>query len=77
MMHLKTNEAGFGTPVDIERCRAVDIGVQDYAECLRSGPNTCKFAVPFGYCFLCHHPMLDVIIHQTYAARQAGSHTRH
>jgi hypothetical protein len=43
---------------DFKRCRTFDIGIAGYAECLCSGPNMCRHAVPFGYTFLCHHPRL-------------------
>jgi len=47
---------------EIEGCRVMPIGVKDFAECLLPGPNTCSYALPFGYCFLCHHPKLSDII---------------
>lgn len=49
----------------IENCRVVEIGVDKYAECLKQGPSTCSYAMPFGYCFLCKHPRLDEIIENT------------
>ena len=49
----------------IENCRAVEIGVEKFAECLQPGPSTCSHALPFGYCFLCGHPRLDEIIENT------------
>jgi len=50
---------------DIENCRAVEIGAENFAECLQQGPCTCAHALPFGYCFLCQHPRLDEIIENT------------
>lgn len=49
----------------IEKCRVSEIGVENYAECLQRGPNTCPHALPFGYCFLCRHPRLDQIMENT------------
>ena len=49
----------------IKNCRAVEIGIEKFAECLQQGPSTCSYAVPFGYCFLCKHPRLDEIIENT------------
>jgi hypothetical protein len=49
----------------IENCRVLEIGVEKYAECLKQGPRTCSYALPFGYCFLCKHPRLDEIIENT------------
>ena len=39
-------------------CRTLDIGLDGFAECPRVGPSACRYAVPFGYCFLCNHPRL-------------------
>ena len=50
---------------DIENCRVVEIGVEKFAECLKQGPCTCSYALPFGYCFLCKHPRLNEIIENT------------
>ena len=49
----------------IENCRVVQIGMEEFAECLQQGPSTCSYALPFGYCFLCKHPRLDEIIENT------------
>ena len=53
----------------IEHCRVFEIGVENFAECLQQGPNTCSHALPFGYCFLCKRPRLDEIIENTKKAR--------
>jgi hypothetical protein len=58
------------TPADIRTCRVADIGYSSYAECLCSGPNLCRYALPFGYGYLCQHPQLDEIIEKT---KQAAS----
>lgn len=29
---------------DIENCRAMDIGTNNFAECLQAGPNSCSYA---------------------------------
>ena len=39
-----------------ESCRTRDIGIEGYVECLLQGPNACRYALPFGYCFLCCSP---------------------
>ncbi len=49
----------------IQNCRVLEIGIEDMAECLKQGPSTCSYALPFGYCFLCKHPRLDEIIANT------------
>ena len=49
----------------IENCRVSEVGMSEFAECLQEGPNTCRYALPFGYCFLCKHPHLDKIIENT------------
>ena len=50
---------------EIENCRCLEVGVERFGECLKQGPATCSYALPFGYCFLCTHPNLDVIIETT------------
>ena len=50
-----------GTP----NCRVLDLGISKFAECLKEGPSTCSYAVPFGYCFLCKHPHVDRMIENT------------
>jgi hypothetical protein len=54
-----------GEQTDIKDCRAVEIDKNNIAECLLVGPNTCSFALPFGYCFLCQHPRLNEILENT------------
>ena len=53
----------------IENCHVIDIGVENFAECLQQGPSTCSHALPFGYCFLCRHPRLDEIIENSKKAQ--------
>ena len=55
-----------------EHCRVVEVGVQKYGECLKQGPATCSYAVPFGYCFLCKNPRVDEIIEHT---KKVQAHT--
>lgn len=50
---------------EIKACRVVDIGIKDFGECLKEGPSTCTYAMPFGYCFLCSHPRVEEIIENT------------
>jgi hypothetical protein len=49
----------------IKNCRAVEIGVGNFAECAQWGPVNCAHALPFGYCFLCMHPRVNEIIENT------------
>ncbi len=65
------------SPRGIENCRAVEIGAERFAECLQQGPNTCSYALPFGYCFLCGHPNLDEIIANTKKARPFAGDIKH
>ena len=71
MMTKIVEDPRYGTPGDIAGCRAADIGVGHLAECLRVGPNFCSYALPFGYCFLCQHPLIDEIVAQTTGAQPA------
>jgi hypothetical protein len=50
---------------EIVECRAVAIGNQEFGECLCAGPNSCEYALPFGYAFLCQHPRLKEIVENT------------
>ncbi len=59
------------TTGDISRCRALDVGIKDFAECLCAGPNACQFALPFGYAFLCRHPRMSEILENTRKLGQA------
>ena len=52
-----------------ENCRVVAVGVEKFGECLKQGPATCSYAVPFGYCFLCKNPRVGEIIENTKKAR--------
>lgn len=54
-----------GLKDSIDDCRAVVVDKNNIAECLNTGPNSCSYALPFGYCFLCQHPRLDEIIDNT------------
>ncbi len=53
-------------------CKTLDLGIADYAECLRAGPNDCRYALPFGYAFLCRHSRLS-----TLAAGHRSGRDRH
>ena len=52
-----------------ENCRVLDLGIGSFAECLKPGPSTCSYAVPFGYCFLCKHPQVNRLIENTKKAQ--------
>jgi hypothetical protein len=58
---------------EISACRAESIGVSGFAECLCQGPNSCPYALPFGYAFLCRHPRMDEIIETTKKERLAAA----
>jgi len=39
-------------------CKARDIGLEDYLECLEDSPSNCKFSLSWGYTmYLCHCPI--------------------
>ena len=64
-MVLNDSNPEEGAFQEITHCRAVNIGVSGFAECLCEGPNNCAFALPFGYGFLCQHPRMSEIIENT------------
>ena len=68
-MNTKTVKTRRGTTRSIETCRVFDLGIGSFAECLKPGPSTCSYAVPFGYCFLCKHPQVNRLIENTKKAQ--------
>jgi len=38
-------------------CKAADIGCDTYIKCLEDNPQSCKFALPFGYSWNCNCPL--------------------
>lgn len=44
----------------IEDCHTLDLGIEGFSECPRIGPSPCRYALPFGYSFLCSHPRLQI-----------------
>ncbi len=71
-MVLKDSKETDASLVEIADCRAEDIGVSGFAECLCSGPNNCAYALPFGYAFLCQHPRMGEIVDKTERERAAS-----
>jgi hypothetical protein len=53
----------------IENCRVLEVGVEKFGECLKQGPSSCSYSLPFGYCFLCMHPRVNEIIENTKKAQ--------
>ena len=49
---FKCYESGFKT-----LCKAKDIGIDSFLECLEMRPNECKFSFPFGLMYLCKCPL--------------------
>ncbi len=70
-MITKDRENSEGALQEICDCRAADIGINSFAECQRGGPNSCEYALPFGYAFLCRHPRISEIIENTKKAKSA------
>lgn len=38
-------------------CKAKDIGLKTYLECLEEKPQECKFSMSFGYSYFCQCPL--------------------
>jgi hypothetical protein len=38
-------------------CKAKDIGLEKYLECLKKDPGDCVFSLSFGYSYLCKCPL--------------------
>ncbi len=58
---------------DISRCRVVELGGGAYVECQCAGPNECRFALPFGYGYLCQHPHFNKGAGHPRAAARTGT----
>jgi len=41
-------------------CRAKDIGIESFLECLERNPQKCKVSFPFGLFYLCHVPFVSI-----------------
>jgi hypothetical protein len=55
-MDLTRPQDDAGKRLEPEACHTIDLGLEGFRECSLVGPNACKYAVPFGYAFLCCHP---------------------
>jgi len=44
------------------RCKAKDIGIESFLECLEENPQECKFSMPFGYSYFCKCPLCYYIV---------------
>ena len=64
-MSEKTQKAKSMNADNIAKCRVIEIGIGDFAECAQWGPVTCEHAMPFAGGYLCMHPRLDDIIKNT------------
>ena len=38
-------------------CKAKDIGLESFIDCLEENPETCVFSLSFGYSYLCTCPL--------------------
>ena len=47
-------------------CKAKDQGLPNYLDCLEENPDSCTFALPFGYGHLCRCPL------RVYIAKRLG-----
>ncbi len=47
-------------------CKAKDINLESYLECLENNPQKCIFAIPFGRSFYCSCPI------RVYVAKRLG-----
>ena len=61
-MAKKTSTLPEGSNPDLGQCRVASIGSDTYVECLCAGPNDCRYALPFGYGFLCQHPKFNAFL---------------
>jgi hypothetical protein len=50
--NFKCADSGFE-----QLCKARNIGLENYLDCLEENPPACLFALPFGSGYLCHCPL--------------------
>ncbi len=50
--NFKCADSGFE-----QLCKARNIGLENYLDCLEENPSACLFALPFGSGYLCHCPL--------------------
>ncbi len=43
-------------------CKAKDIGLRGFVECLEKNPRACKFSLSFGYSYFCQCPLRIYIV---------------
>lgn len=60
IMRIKGSKKSTVAKTKEGRCEVLEIGIQGFAECPCKGPNTCRYAMPFGYAFLCCYPKVAV-----------------
>ncbi len=61
-MKKKTSSRPAESTPDLSQCRVANLGTDTYVECLCAGPNDCRYALPFGYAFLCQHPKFNAFL---------------
>lgn len=71
-MNQKMKKANENTADYTDKCRVIEIGIGDFAECAQWGTVSCEHAMPFGYSFLCMHPRVKVMIENTKKALVAA-----
>lgn len=42
-------------------CKAKDIGIESFLECLEKNPQACKFSISFGHSYFCQCPLRNYI----------------
>ena len=60
MAETRSN-VGYPKRPPCEGLNTLDLGLDGFAECLQVGPNTCRYALPFGYGFLCGYPRRSLV----------------
>ena len=50
---------------DMKICRAKDMHIPSFADCLVENPYECEHSLRFGYGFFCYHPNRKEIIRNT------------
>ncbi len=68
------SDSSEGLLPEITNCRAQNVGLDGFAECLDVGPKACPYALPFGYAFLCQHPRLATILSNTKSNKMPEGH---
>lgn len=72
-MQLEEKQTSLPVLQNLKMCFAKDIGIAQFAECLVSDPQQCRYVLPFGHGYFCLHPHRDTIVANTKQLQELSS----